>query len=392
MMYIHFTIQSVYASKCALPKISKCRILMISQKIKNFKSLFLPDSNCVKYDDGLTNYKLMDRYLYKFMNNSESFTQTAQKARTKILALQVKKSRSGFQILYQLLSSLLPKLGDLRKKYTTNIIDNHHIMNGETLIEFHTRTLLIERDASLSLDAVPLVYSLENYMEQLLMVPVLQPIIRLDHQKLLKHLKFYGNNVTFSNFNVELLYADSLELQYSNLKLNILKESKIPFRVEQQKFYDSFNTFHHSDTGKSNKSLHNTVKVCDLHKYIDSKIPPTKYFDTIKPEFTSQEIESFNLFKSAFENKNYDIDNDSTLFCLDQEDIMKFMKIEEKEYILKAAKYNGRPKMQCECCGVIGHLANRCWLRGQKFIPDNIKRRVVLYNLTYGDKTRPKTS
>ena len=44
-----------------------------------------------------------------------------------------------------------------------------------------------------------------------------------------------------------------------------------------------------------------------------------------------------------------------------------------------------RQKSICECCGRIGHKADACIIRGQKFLPPSLRRNTNQLNALHGD-------
>ena len=44
-----------------------------------------------------------------------------------------------------------------------------------------------------------------------------------------------------------------------------------------------------------------------------------------------------------------------------------------------------RQKIICECCGRIGHKSDACIIRGPKFLPPSLRRKINKFNARYGD-------
>ena len=47
-----------------------------------------------------------------------------------------------------------------------------------------------------------------------------------------------------------------------------------------------------------------------------------------------------------------------------------------------------RQKSICECCGIIGHKVDACIIRGPKFLPPSLRRKMNQFNALHGDKTK----
>ena len=47
-----------------------------------------------------------------------------------------------------------------------------------------------------------------------------------------------------------------------------------------------------------------------------------------------------------------------------------------------------RQKIVCECCGRIGHIASACIIRGTKFLPPSLRRKMNQFNALHGDKPK----
>ena len=47
-----------------------------------------------------------------------------------------------------------------------------------------------------------------------------------------------------------------------------------------------------------------------------------------------------------------------------------------------------RQKSICECCGRIGHKADACIIRGPKFFPPSLRRKMNQFNALHGDETK----
>ena len=47
-----------------------------------------------------------------------------------------------------------------------------------------------------------------------------------------------------------------------------------------------------------------------------------------------------------------------------------------------------RQKSICECCGRIGHKADACIIRGPKFLPPSLRRKMNQFNALHGDEPK----
>ena len=47
-----------------------------------------------------------------------------------------------------------------------------------------------------------------------------------------------------------------------------------------------------------------------------------------------------------------------------------------------------RQKSICECCGRIGHKADACIIRGPKFLPPSLRKKINQFNSLQGDETK----
>ena len=47
-----------------------------------------------------------------------------------------------------------------------------------------------------------------------------------------------------------------------------------------------------------------------------------------------------------------------------------------------------RQKIMCECCGRIGHKADSCIIRGPKFLPPSLRRKMNPFNALHGDEPK----
>ena len=159
-------------------------------------------------------YKAVSNCLYNFFHASTTISTNANKVRQ--ACSQIHSSTDGFMYLTYILHKNLPQFGGAPVQLNKELA-KLTIVNGETLLEFHTRATALQQNLHLSCVTMNKTIFVQTYLDNLSTVPSILTFLADFNRRFRRHLRTNGDNETF---------ADSITDIY-----DYLVDSKVPMTL-----------------------------------------------------------------------------------------------------------------------------------------------------------------
>ena len=289
-----------------------------------FEPLFLNGLFSDNLSRAKTVYDQIGEILLDFLKSDTTITES--KAPEAFTIVKANPFVSGWELLETILRQRLTMCGadlddDLDEKRIQMVFQAN-----ESYREFYVRIQQLYNEYkyhATDSSFIPLVKLMRKFLQQLSRCPAYRPTITSYQTQLSEHISEFGidNNLSQLMFDFKEVYDQLVKA----------KVPKVPFRLDPD------------DSDQQSK-------IKTLQKQNDS-------YTSLIASLTNLP----NPMDTEFDNIGDDYeDSDPTI-----------------------AKFVKKPK--CQACLLGNHNENDCFLRGDKFIPDNLKRRLKVYNKVHGD-------